>query len=131
MFVLFTAKIGFNNATRLPLIDQLTSYPNIHFRHVNIDSYVKETPLEEWLAVGNLYYSSFFAVHLSDTLRFLTLWKYGGTYLDLDIVVMKSLNPLMTNYAGEEIKIGGSIINNAVINLDSQKGHFIVDECLR
>lgn len=61
--------------------------------------------LRWWLAIGNLYYSKFFAVNLANTFRFLSLWKYGGTYFDLDVVVMKSFNPQMTNYAGEEIKI--------------------------
>lgn len=45
VIVLFSAKVGFNNITRLVIIDQLASYPNINFRHVNIDSYVKGTPL--------------------------------------------------------------------------------------
>jgi hypothetical protein len=28
-------------------------------------------------------------VHASDVLRYLTLWKYGGTYLDMDFVIRK------------------------------------------
>jgi hypothetical protein len=27
--------------------------------------------------------------HASDILRFITLWKYGGTYLDMDFVIRK------------------------------------------
>jgi mannosyltransferase OCH1-like enzyme len=28
-------------------------------------------------------------VHASDILRYITLWKYGGTYLDMDFVIRK------------------------------------------
>lgn len=38
---------------------------------------------------------------MSDMLRYLTLWKYGGIYLDLDVVVTSSLENL-TNFAGAE-----------------------------
>jgi mannosyltransferase OCH1-like enzyme len=27
--------------------------------------------------------------HASDVLRFLSLWKYGGTYLDMDFVILR------------------------------------------
>lgn len=34
--------------------------------------------------------------------RYLTLWKYGGIYLDLDVVVLESLEKVTLNYAGCE-----------------------------
>lgn len=34
--------------------------------------------------------------------RFLTLWKYGGIYLDLDVIVTKNLEELGTDFSGVE-----------------------------
>lgn len=39
---------------------------------------------------------------MSDYLRFLTLFKFGGTYLDLDLVVQSSFADMPPNYAGAE-----------------------------
>nr|CAD7412401.1 unnamed protein product [Timema poppensis] len=66
---------------------QLLFYNNIRIRHVNIEHYLEGTPLEEWYKEGALKKSRWPMSHSSDVLRFITLWKYGGTYLDLDVVV--------------------------------------------
>nr|CAD7411140.1 unnamed protein product [Timema cristinae] len=58
-------------------------------RHVNIEHYLEGTPLEDWYKEGALKKSRWPMSHSSDVLRFITLWKYGGTYLDLDVVVTK------------------------------------------
>lgn len=39
---------------------------------------------------------------MSDYLRFLTLFKFGGIYLDLDLVVQQSFDNMPPNYAGAE-----------------------------
>ena len=71
------------------VIRQLLSYENIKIRRIYINNYVKHTPLEEWYASGILRTSRWPRSHMSDILRYLTLWKYGGIYLDLDVVVAK------------------------------------------
>lgn len=68
---------------------QLSHYPNVKVRHLRLDDYVRETPLEQWYRGGALRASRWPRSHASDVLRFLTLWKFGGTYLDLDVVVTK------------------------------------------
>lgn len=52
--------------------------------------------------------------HLSDLLRFVTLRKYGGTYLDLDLISLKSLKHLGTNFLGAQ---SNDIVNGAVLNV--------------
>lgn len=71
VFVLFASRVGFNNKTRLPLIDELSSYRNIHFRHVNIETYAENTPLDEWVLNGDVFESKFVNSHLSDVFRYL------------------------------------------------------------
>ena len=47
--------------------------------------YVEKTPLENWLAKGKLFDSEYIVAHTSDVFRYISLWKYSGTHLDLGI----------------------------------------------
>ncbi len=50
-----------------------------------------------------LFFSSQFLVsHLSDVVRFLLLQKYGGTYLDLDALILRPLPENVPNFVGRE-----------------------------
>lgn len=128
VFVLFTSQVGFRNSSPLPIIDALRYYPNIHFNYLNLTQYAEHTPLSNWIKTGKLYSSSFVNSHTSDILRYLSLWKYSGTYLDLDIVMMKPLKVLKPNYAGAESK---NFVAAGIINLENESGHEISDLCVK
>lgn len=128
IFVLFASPVGFRNITPLPIIDLILSYENVHLNSLNITQYAEKTPLEEWIKNGDLFRSIFMNAHTSDVLRYLTLWKFGGTYLDLDVVVRKPLDSIAPNYAGAETN---KTINCAVLNLDQQFGFLFADMCLK
>lgn len=65
---------------------------------------------------------------MSDMLRYLTLWKYGGIYLDLDVVVTSSLENL-TNFAGAEDR---DDVAAGVMGFDMSKlGRRVADACVR
>lgn len=60
--------------------------------------------------------------------RYLTLWKYGGIYLDTDVVVIKSLEDLPPNIAGAE---SVDDIAAGVFKFSSTGfGHKMVGDCL-
>lgn len=62
---------------------------------------------------------------MSDYLRFLTLFKFGGTYLDLDLVVQSSFADMPPNYAGAET---GKDIAVGAIGFDADSiGHKIAE----
>lgn len=62
-------------------------------------------------------------------LSYFSLWKYGGTYLDLDVIVKKGLNILKPNYAGAESE---KAVAAGVLNFDDKNfGHQIADMCIR
>jgi len=128
IFVLFTSQVGFRNSTHLPLIDALLSYPNVHFNYLNLTQYAEHTPLGRWIKTGELYRSAYVNSHTSDILRYLSLWKYGGTYLDLDIIMLKPLNTLKPNFAGAESK---TFVAAGIINLENDSGHEIADRCVK
>jgi lactosylceramide 4-alpha-galactosyltransferase len=103
-------------------------YKNVHLNYLNISQYTEHTPLKQFMQSGELFRSQFVNSHTSDILRYLTLWRYGGTYLDLDIVMLKNLNELSPNYAGAESK---NYVAVGIINLEHETGHEIAELCLR
>lgn len=127
VYLLFVSKSEFSNDTR-QIIKHLLNYRNIKIRHIYPDDYVKNTPLEEWYTRGALKKSRWPNSHMSDVLRYLTLWKYGGIYLDLDVVVTTSLENL-TNFAGAE---DWDDVAAGIIGFDmSELGRRMADACVR
>lgn len=119
VFLLFSYEVGFFNETPLPIIDALLSYKNIHLNVLNITEYSKNSPLEKWVEDGALFSSDYLTVHTSDVVRMLTLWKYSGSYFDLDIIVKKLVSTVGSNFACVEAK---GLLNNAVLNFNSTTG---------
>jgi len=87
VFVLFVAPSFVNNKSRV--INSLSALKNVYLRHIDFVKYSHNTPLQEFVASGKMFNSQWPVSHTSDLLRFLTLWKFGGTYMDLDVVLMK------------------------------------------
>lgn len=50
--------------------------------------------------------------HTSDLLRILSLYRYGGIYLDLDVVVQRTMEFIPLNYLGahDNITLGNAVI---------------------
>ena len=87
--MLYLSLIHIYTSNASPSVQQLFKYPNIKIRHVSLEKYFEDTPLRAWYKTGLLRTSHWPRSHASDVLRYLTLWKYGGTYLDLDVVVTR------------------------------------------
>lgn len=125
VFLLFKTPVGFLNSTPLPLFDALLSYKNIHLNFLNLEEFAENTPLEQWVKTGKIYNSSHVIRHVSDVLRILTLWKYTGTYFDLDVINQKPIETVGKNFAC--IQKDG-LINSAIMNLDSLLGRTIAEK---
>lgn len=87
VYLLVLSHSNFSDNTEHIVRLLLSSYKNIAIRHISTDNYFKDTPLEDWWKSGIFKTSYWPTSHISDVLRFLTLWKFPGIYLDLDIVV--------------------------------------------
>ncbi|XP_037897326.1 lactosylceramide 4-alpha-galactosyltransferase-like [Glossina fuscipes] len=134
VFVLFAASrymdAAIRNESRFKV---LLHYKNVHFRNVHLWSYTLNTPGYAWLKKDEVFMSSFyvhryFVSHISDFLRFMTLWRFGGTYLDTDTITLKSLELLPPNYAGIESKFN---VAAGVINFSPDGfGHQLAEKCL-
>lgn len=58
-----------------------------------------------------------------------SLYKWGGTYLDLDVIMLRNLSTIPANYAGAE---SSTFVAAGVINLDHEgAGHRLAEMCLQ
>ncbi|KAH8262900.1 hypothetical protein KR044_001772 [Drosophila immigrans] len=112
VFVLFTSPTFLPDNQRFPILEAIRSYRNIQLRQLNIWRYAEDTPIGEWLKKGDLFQSKYLTEHTSDMLRLMTLYRFGGIYLDTDVVVLRSLEGLPLNYVGalDNITIGNGVI---------------------
>jgi lactosylceramide 4-alpha-galactosyltransferase len=89
IYLLYTCSIVGGLGDSPEYVKQMLSYANVRIWKLVISDYIKGTPLETWDVMGKINSSLWPLSHASDILRFTTLWKYGGTYLDMDFVTRK------------------------------------------
>lgn len=87
--------------------------------------FVFDTPIEEFINGGMLYNSLFPVEHTSDIFRLLLLWKYGGTYLDSDMIVKRQIDDLGANFACVDGEM--NIVSNAFLNFDLNDGNRLAE----
>ncbi|VVC86591.1 unnamed protein product [Leptidea sinapis] len=83
-------------------ISFLHKFTNIHFGRILILSYSEGTPLESLVKKGLLNNTFWGIENTSNVLRFLTLYKWSGVYLDFDTVVVKSFDRLPENWIARQ-----------------------------
>lgn len=125
VYVIFLTKTREVIVNKTSLTHSLSQYGNIYFKYLNLLEFSKGTPLESWILSDTLEKSQFVLSHTSDVVRYLTLFKYGGTYLDLDVIVVKANN--LSNYACSE---DDRYVNGAILNFDTKRGREIAALCI-
>ncbi|XP_023016806.1 lactosylceramide 4-alpha-galactosyltransferase isoform X3 [Leptinotarsa decemlineata] len=130
VYLLFTSPgiLHFDGDESDRFLKALLSYKNVKMMHLDYEKYVEGTPVEHLYKSGIIEDSDYAMSHASDVLRYLTLWKYGGIYLDLDVIVTKSLEKLPPNYSGAE---SDKDVAAGVMSFSSSgKGHTLAGTCL-
>lgn len=79
------------------------------------------TPLESWYKSGVLNKSTHPVEHLADALRLAEIFSSGGIYLDLDVVVMRSLDSLTLPFVSQAPTRNGDMVSNGFLGF--QAGH--------
>ncbi|GMI91679.1 hypothetical protein like AT4G19900 [Hibiscus trionum] len=93
----------------------------------NLDELLKDTPTHVFASVWFEWRKTkFYATHYSELVRLAALYKYGGIYLDSDIIVLKPLLAL-NNTVGQEDQ--GSSLNGALMAF--RKHSPFIMECLK
>lgn len=90
VYILHTCPLDNNFYEKSPkYVQQLMSYPNIHLVQLKMSELFIRTNVEELYFSGKFKESKFPVAHISDVMRLLTLWKFGGTYMDIDVVSIR------------------------------------------
>lgn len=121
----------------LPLLEQdwsstvktLLSYPNIHFRTVQLKQLCSNTPMEQWIKTDALFHSIARYEHASDIVRLILLYKFGGTYLDLDYMMLRSVDAIPRNWVA--FQKNDTMANAAFDFRHNGIGHIFTNEALR
>ncbi|XP_073481005.1 alpha-1,4-N-acetylglucosaminyltransferase-like isoform X2 [Aquarana catesbeiana] len=69
----------------------LSSYSNVYLFPLRMDQLLDETPLKPWFDKVNPEKEVYWTHVSSDACRFALMWKYGGIYMDADVI---SLHPI-------------------------------------
>ncbi|XP_020874051.1 uncharacterized protein At4g19900 isoform X1 [Arabidopsis lyrata subsp. lyrata] len=94
----------------------------------NLDELLQDTPTHVFASVWfDWRKTKFYPTHYSELVRLAALYKYGGVYLDSDVIVLGSLSSLR-NTIGMEDQAAGESLNGAVMSFE-KKSPFLL-ECL-
>ncbi|KAK7368273.1 hypothetical protein VNO80_10298 [Phaseolus coccineus] len=94
----------------------------------NLDELLKDTPAHIFASVWFEWKKTeFYSTHYSELIRLAALYKYGGIYLDSDIIVLKPIS-LLNNCVGMEDRGDGRALNGAVMAFP--KHSLFMKECL-
>ena len=82
----------------------IDNYPNIHAKYINIETFLEETVLHRLWKDDRVQTSDYAISHLSDVLRYALIFKFGGTYVDTDVIFLKPLpeEESLPNFIGKE-----------------------------
>ena len=89
VYILYTCPFTESLVNSSEYVKQLFTLPNVKLWKINFPEFLDNTPLKDWNFEIQLFLSKRPVEHSSIALRYVSLLKYGGTYLDLDIVVIK------------------------------------------
>lgn len=138
IFVLFASPVAFNwkegdsfenLKSTSPIFKIFSLYPNIYLRNVNMTTFAVGTPIEELEKRGDVYASKFNVSHLSDVIRLVILYKYGGLYLDADFIILRNLDDIASTFFATESV--GLMSNGAIGFTQNGFGHDLLDTIMR
>lgn len=67
--------------------------------------------------------------HMADMIRYLSLYKYGGVYIDLDVISVRSFDSLPPNWV---VKQSSNSLGAGALGLSKNKvGRAIADKIIR
>lgn len=126
LFATTEQEVYLNSSKYLKILE---SYSNIHIRFFNIFDYASDTMLADFMRNGKWKESSFLLEHMSDILRQLTIYKYGGLYMDLDVLMLQPFKNLPTyNFLCMENDAG---VASSIFHMDNKEGKKFTEKCLR
>lgn len=95
----------------------------------NLDELLKDTPAHAFASVWLEWRKTkYYPLHYSELVRLAALYKYGGVYLDSDLIVLKPLYSVKNSVCVEDQRDENSTYNGAVMAFERHSP--FVKECL-
>uniref|UniRef100_UPI00398EEFF0 lactosylceramide 4-alpha-galactosyltransferase-like n=1 Tax=Pristiophorus japonicus TaxID=55135 RepID=UPI00398EEFF0 len=123
--VLFMKGLSTVKNTQTLGISLLNCFPNVEIKPLDLKDLFADTPLSLWYSRLDQWWQPYRMPIISDACRLVLMWKYGGIYLDTDIIVLKNLLNL-TNSIGREQKY---LVNSAFLAFEQH--HDFIGHCLK
>uniref|UniRef100_A0A2A4J1Y3 Alpha 1,4-glycosyltransferase domain-containing protein n=1 Tax=Heliothis virescens TaxID=7102 RepID=A0A2A4J1Y3_HELVI len=96
VYLLFNAPVS-SVMHRKSCLVKLLQYPNVRLARIHADSFSRESAVQQ-IVRRDWRRSRYPVEHSADIMRMLTLHRWGGISLDLDMLVVKSFNNLTQNW---------------------------------
>ncbi|XP_047024107.1 lactosylceramide 4-alpha-galactosyltransferase-like [Helicoverpa zea] len=96
VYLLFNAPVSDAMLKKSCLV-KLLQYSNVRLARIHAASVSKESAVQQ-IVRSKLLHSRHPVTHSADIMRMLTLHRWGGVYLDLDMLVVKSFDSLPQNW---------------------------------
>ncbi|KAF0905956.1 hypothetical protein E2562_008978, partial [Oryza meyeriana var. granulata] len=96
----------------------------------NLDELLEGSVTHDFVSVWNEWRKTkYYPLHYSELVRLAALYKYGGIYLDSDVVVLKPLNTLRNSIGVVKQVFGNSSFSGAVLAFEKHSP--FLAECLK
>ncbi|XP_067897852.1 lactosylceramide 4-alpha-galactosyltransferase-like isoform X2 [Heterodontus francisci] len=102
----------------------LSSIKNVVILPLNLEELFSNTDLAEWYKKANPDDEMYWIHVLSDACRIALLWKYGGIYLDTDVISLKPLK--FRNFICAQSR---NYANGAALGFN--RNHFFTRKCIK
>ncbi|XP_078273588.1 lactosylceramide 4-alpha-galactosyltransferase-like [Rhinoraja longicauda] len=122
--VFFMKGLSATGSTPTLGISLLNCFPNVEVRPIDLKELFADTPLSLWYSKLNPWWQPYLIPTIADATRLALMWKYGGIYLDTDIIVLKNLLNL-SNSIGREQRY---LVNTAFLAFNQH--HDFIGRCL-
>ncbi|XP_026324898.1 lactosylceramide 4-alpha-galactosyltransferase-like [Hyposmocoma kahamanoa] len=104
-------------------------FGNVKFWRMRIDKYLHNTSLEHLVDERILQTSQYLFTQTREVVRYVTLYKWDGVYLDLNMLIVKSLNDLPMNFATRKIYPS---VSDGILRFSNDKvGRHVADAAMR
>lgn len=102
VFIIFLSPFGLDmNYEKWPLsIRALMEYPNIYFRTVRLEDLFKNSILEKGFDKNQIY-DPRFSEHLKVLSQILLAYRYGGTCLNTEYLILRNLHAVGYNWISD------------------------------
>ncbi|KAM9316081.1 alpha-1,4-N-acetylglucosaminyltransferase-like [Gastrophryne carolinensis] len=87
----------------------LLFFDNIYFFPLKMEELFADTPLMPWFQKVDPKQERFWAYVTSDACRFAMMWKYGGIYMDADVISVRSIPNAQFLAAEAQYKTSSSV----------------------